>query len=469
MAFMDKNFLLKSETARKLYFEYAEQMPIFDFHCHLNPQTIFKNPNFKDISEAWLDGDHYKWRLMRSMGIDESYITGNKSGLEKFKMFAKTLEYSIGNPLYHWAHLELQRYFDEHEPLTEKNAEDIYHRVNEKLQKDDYKVRNFITKSNVKIIFTTDDPVDSLEYHQKLKDDTSFDVKVLPAFRPDKALNVDAETYVEYINTLSEVSKTPIKIFGDLKMAIRNRIDFFQEMGCVASDHAFSHVPFEPSTETELNNILVKALSGNKLTTIESDKYKTALIQFLASEYSDREWVMEIHLGVIRNNNDEMFKHLGVDTGYDTMGDYNIVENLAKLLNSIACKKCLPKTILFSGNPKDNYPLATLMASFQNSDFVSKMQMGTAWWFNDHINGMTSQINTLSDVGVLGKFIGMLTDSRSFLSYPRHEYFRRILCNIIGTWVEDGEYNNDLEFLGKLVTGICYTNSVEYFTTSKGK
>jgi len=463
MAFINENFLLKNETAKKLFFEYANTMPIFDFHCHLNPKDIYENKNFADISEAWLGGDHYKWRLMRSMGIEERYITGDATGLEKFKAFAKTIEYSIGNPIYHWAHLELQRYFDEYEPLTERNAEEVYNRVNEKLKQDDYKVRNFIKKSNVKIIITTDDPIDTLEYHKKLKEDESFDVQVLPAFRPDKAMNIESENFVKYINSLSEVSGIQIKGFDDLLKAIENRINFFEEIGCRASDHAFKNIPFAPSTKAQLEEILERALAGEKLSTIEVDRYKTAFIQFLASEYTKRKWVMEIHYGVIRDNNSEMFKKLGPDTGFDTMGDYSVIESLASLLNSMDSKKQLPKTILFSGNPNDNHALATLMPSFQNSDAVSKIQLGTAWWFNDHINGMTAQINALADVGVLGKFIGMLTDSRSFLSYPRHEYFRRIICNIIGTWVEDGEYNNDIEFVGSIIEDICYNNAIDYF------
>lgn len=463
MPFIDKNFLLKNETAKKLFFEHANVMPIFDFHCHLNPKDIYENTGFNNITEAWLGGDHYKWRLMRTMGIDEKFITGNATPLNKFKMFAKTVEYSVGNPIYHWAHLELQRYFDEHEPLTEKNAETIYHRVNDKLRQDDFKVRNFITKSKVEILFTTDDPIDDLEYHKKLKQDKTFNVKVLPAFRPDKAMNIECTSFLEYISALSNISNINITKFDDILSALENRINYFAEIGCCASDHAFKNVPFTEATKYELNIIVQKALNNEVLTFVEVDKYKTALIQFLASEYSKRNWVMEIHYGVIRNNNSLMFNKLGADTGYDTMGDYNVIENLSKLLDSIDSKNNLPKTILFCGNPNDNYPLATLMGSFQNVGTVSKIQLGTAWWFNDHINGITAQIKALADVGVLGKFIGMLTDSRSFLSYPRHEYFRRIICNIVGTWVEDGEYNNDLDFVGKLIRDICYYNSIEYF------
>lgn len=463
MAFIDKNFLLKNDTAKRLFFEYANTMPIFDFHCHLSPKDIYKNNNFKDISEAWLGGDHYKWRLMRSVGIDEKYITGDATGLEKFIMFAKTLEYSIGNPVYHWAHLELQRFFDEYEPLTEKNAEEIYNRVNLKLKGEDYKVRSFIKKSNVSIIFTTDDPIDSLEYHNLIKEDNSFDTKVLPAFRPDKALNIEAATYKEYIESLANVSGIKINNFSNLLKAIENRINYFHSVGCCASDHAFKHIPFEYATKKELDEILYKGLTGVELTLKETDKYKTALIQFLASEYKKRNWVMEIHYGVLRDNNSNMFKKLGPDTGYDTMADYNVIENLSKLLDSINSKNELPKTILFSGNPNHNYALGTLIGCFQSSDAESKIQLGTAWWFNDHINGMTAQINALADVGVLGKFIGMLTDSRSFLSYPRHEYFRRIICNIVGSWIEDGEYNSDIELAGKIIKDISYNNAIKYF------
>lgn len=467
MKFMNENFLLKNEISKELFFNYANKMPIFDFHCHLSPKEIYENGKFEDISKAWLGGDHYKWRLMRSMGIDENCISGNANGLEKFKLFARTLEYSIGNPVYHWAHLELQRYFDEYEPLTEKNAELIYTRVNKKLESDDFRVREIIKKSNVKILFTTDDPIDSLEYHEKIKEDKTFDVEVLPAFRPDKIINIEFNTYPEYIKSLSKVTNLEIKDFSDLLKAIENRIDFFASHGCCASDHAFKDIPYSVSTESELNIILDKALKGEIINDDEINKYKTAIIQFLSKEYKKRDWVMELHFGVLRNNNSNMFEKMGPDTGYDTMGDYSVVESLSNLLNSMDMKNELPKTILFSGNPNDNYPIATLMASFQDSSYVSKMQLGTAWWFNDHINGMKAQISALADVGVLGKFIGMLTDSRSFLSYPRHEYFRRIICNIIGTWIEEGLYNNDLEFVGSIIEDICYNNAIKYFGIKK--
>ena len=463
MRFMDENFLLKTKTSQKLFFDYANKMPIFDFHCHLNPKDIYENNNFKDITEAWLLADHYKWRLMRSVGIDEKYITGDGTGLEKFKAFAKTLEFAIGNPIYHWAHLELKTYFDINEPLTEKNAEKIYSDVNEMLRQKDFKVRNFIEKSRVNIVVTTDDPIDTLEWHEKIKQDEGFKTKVLPAFRPDRAINIEISTFADYINQLATVSDIKINSFDELKKALASRIEHFTKHGCVASDHGIKYVPFAEFSLDEIDPILKKALNKENLTQLEIDKYKTALLQFLAKEYSKRNWVMEIHYGVLRNINTDMFEKLGPDTGYDTIGDYNMVDSLSSLLNLMNKDGNLPKTILFSGNPGDNYLLGTMMQAFQAAGDVSKIQLGTAWWFNDHINGMTNQINALADVGVLGKFIGMLTDSRSFLSYTRHEYFRRIICSIIGEWVEEGHYNPDIEVVGKLVENISYNNAMEYF------
>ncbi len=460
--FMNENFLLKTETARELFFEAAKDEPIFDFHCHLSPKALYENIGFADLTEAWLGGDHYKWRLMRGFGIDEELITGRADSLSKFTAFAKVLSYSPGNPVYHWAHLELQRYFGITQPLNEKTAMEIYEATKEQLTQKDFRVRDFVLKSNVKIIYTTDDPVDDLKYHGLLKNE-GFAVTVSPAFRPDKALNITLG-FADYINELEKASGISVHGFASVCDALKNRIDFFDTMGCKASDHAFTYIPFSEATDAELDKIVNKALQGKAVTKEESDKYRTALMKFLAQTYYEKDWAMEIHYGVLRNNNSRMFKALGPDTGYDAVGDFKTAENLCKLLDS--CYP-LPKTILFNINTNDNAIIAGAMGCFQTSGEVSRLQLGTAWWFNDHIDGITSQIRTLANYGVLGKFIGMLTDSRSFLSYPRHEYFRRILCGIVGQWIEDGEYHYDKEIVKGMIKGICYSNALEYFGEMK--
>lgn len=463
MAFIDENFLLKTETAKKLFNDYAKKEPIYDFHCHLNPQEIYENKNFSDITEVWLGGDHYKWRAMRSLGIPEETITGkNVDSFEKFEKWAETIQYAIGNPLYHWTHLELQRFFGIYEPLTKESARRIYDQVNEKLAKSEYKVRELIKMSNVKAINTTDDPADSLEWHKKIAaEETAF--KVYPAFRPDKALNIDAPTYAEYIKTLGQVGGKEIKTFADLKEVLRSRMDLFDEMGCRASDHAFTYVPCVKATDTEIDAIIELALAGKEIPKTQCDQYRTALMLFLGGEYTKRGWAMEIHMNIKRDNNTKMFEKMGPDTGFDCISDWSSCEGLTNLMDLLEYNNSLPKTLLFAGNPADNQVIGTILGCFQSSDAASKIQFGTAWWFNDNKDGMEAQIKALGNLGVLGKFVGMLTDSRSFLSYPRHEYFRRILCNIIGQWIEDGEYADDIEFAGKLVADICYNNAAKYF------
>ena len=468
MNFIDQDFLLKNETAKKLFNDYAKEQPIFDFHCHLSPKEIYENKNFEDITQAWLGGDHYKWRAMRSLGIDEKYITGKETtSFEKFKMWARTIQYAIGNPLYHWTHLELQRFFGIYEPLTEDNAKEVFDKVNSLLQQDDFKVRELIKKSNVKIVNTTDDPADTLEYHQLIKDDPTIELKVLPAFRPDKALNIDAKTFVEYIKTLADAAKAEIKSFKNLTDVLKSRMDLFEKMGCCASDHAFTYVPCSLASEDEVEAIFAKALKGETLIKEEIDKYKTALMRFLGAEYSKRGWAMELHMNIKRDNNTRMFEKMGPDTGFDCISDWSSAEGLTNLLDTLDYKNNLPKTIIFAGNPADNQVFGTILGCFQSSEAPSKIQFGTAWWFNDNKDGMEAQIKALGNLGVPGKFIGMLTDSRSFLSYPRHEYFRRILCNIVGQWIEDGEYANDIEFAGKLISDICYKNALTYFGMDK--
>ncbi|MGF7430041.1 glucuronate isomerase [Thermoanaerobacterium thermosaccharolyticum] len=461
--FMDEDFLLNNETAVKLFHDYASKSPIFDFHCHLNPKDIYEDIRFKNITEVWLYGDHYKWRLMRSNGVDERYITGDADDYSKFLEFAKTIPMAIGNPVYHWTHLELQRYFGINELLNEKTAPMIWEKVNSMLNSSEFSVRNIIKKSNVKILCTTDDPTDSLEYHKLLKEDDSFNVKVLPAFRPDKGINIDKDDFKDWVKKLSEVCGKAIESYDDYLDALNSRLEFFDSYGCRLSDHALDFVAYEESTKEEVDEIFKKALKGGKLSQIEVDKYKTSVLQFLGKRYKELGWAMQLHIAALRNTNTRMFKKLGPDTGYDSINDVNIAYPLSKLLDSLESTGSLPKVILYTLNPKDNYVLAALMGSFQGEGIPGKMQFGSAWWFNDNIDGMTEQMKTLANVGLLSKFVGMVTDSRSFLSYPRHEYFRRILCNLIGEWVEKGEVPDDIDLLGKIVQDISFNNAVNYF------
>ncbi|PHO08075.1 glucuronate isomerase [Thermoanaerobacterium thermosaccharolyticum] len=461
--FMDEDFLLNNETAVKLFHDYASKSPIFDFHCHLNPKDIYEDIRFKNITEVWLYGDHYKWRLMRSNGVDERYITGDADDYSKFLEFAKTIPMAIGNPVYHWTHLELQRYFGINELLNEKTAPVIWEKVNSMLNSSEFSVRNIIKKSNVKILCTTDDPTDSLEYHKLLKEDDSFDVRVLPAFRPDKGINIDKDDFKDWVKKLGEVCGKAIESYDDYLDALNSRLEFFDSYGCRLSDHALDFVAYEESTKEEVDEIFKKALKGEKLSQIEVDKYKTSVLQFLGKRYKELGWAMQLHIAALRNTNTRMFKKLGPDTGYDSINDVNIAYPLSKLLDSLESTRSLPKVILYTLNPKDNYVLAALMGSFQGEGIPGKMQFGSAWWFNDNIDGMTEQMKTLANVGLLSKFVGMVTDSRSFLSYPRHEYFRRILCNLIGEWVEKGEVPDDIDLLGKIVQDISFNNAVNYF------
>lgn len=461
--FMDEDFLLNNETAVKLFHDYASKSPIFDFHCHLNPKDIYEDIRFKNITEVWLYGDHYKWRLMRSNGVDERYITGDADDYSKFLEFAKTIPMAIGNPVYHWTHLELQRYFGINELLNEKTAPVIWEKVNSMLNSSEFSVRNIIKKSNVKILCTTDDPTDSLEYHKLLKEDDSFDVRVLPAFRPDKGINIDKDDFKDWVKKLGEVCGKAIESYDDYLDALNSRLEFFDSYGCRLSDHALDFVAYEESTKEEVDEIFKKALKGEKLSQIEVDKYKTSVLQFLGKRYKELGWAMQLHIAALRNTNTRMFKKLGPDTGYDSINDVNIAYPLSKLLDSLESTGSLPKVILYTLNPKDNYVLAALMGSFQGEGIPGKMQFGSAWWFNDNIDGMTEQMKTLANVGLLSKFVGMVTDSRSFLSYPRHEYFRRILCNLIGEWVEKGEVPDDIDLLGKIVQDISFNNAVNYF------
>lgn len=460
--FMDKDFLLSTDTAKEL-FSQANDEPIFDWHCHLSPKEIYENKTPRDIAELWLGGDHYKWRGMRGVGIDEEYITGSKTPYEKFSAWAKAMPNFIGNPLYHWTHLELQRYFGIYETLDETTADMIWEKANKMIADGGFTPRELIEKSNVYCVCTTDDPADTLEYHALLAEDKSFGCKVLPAFRPDKALAVEAASFLPWLDSLKAVSGKNIRTYKELKEVLVERIELFEKMGCRATDHAFTPAPYFRMTDDEVEKVFAKALNGETLTPTETEGYKTELFRFLAKEYYKRGWGMEIHIGPMRNNNTKMFNKLGPDTGYDSIADCEIAYKLSRLLDSLDCEDSLPKTILFTLNPKDNYVLGTMLGNFQSSEAASKIQFGTAWWFNDNIDGMREQIKALGNLGVLSKFVGMVTDSRSFLSYPRHEYFRRIVCEFIGNLVENGEYPANMEFLGNAVRDIAFRNAKAYF------
>ena len=459
--FMDKDFLLQTETAKKLYNDYAATTPILDYHCHINPQEIYEDRQFENITQVWLGGDHYKWRFMRSCGVDERFITGDASDKEKFLKWAEVLGKAIGNPLFHWSHLELQKYFGYHGVLNKNTAEEVWELCNKRLAQPDMTVRNIIKQSNVTLICTTDDPVDSLEWHKKIAEDASFDVKVLPAWRPDKAMNIEKPTYPEYLDQLSTVSGIKVASFADLCKALSNRMDFFASMGCCVSDHALEYVMYAPASAEEIESIFAKRLAGNDVTKEEELKFKTAFMVNVGKEYAKRNWVMQLHYGCKRDNNTPMFNKLG--PGYDCINNYAPSSEMADFLNALNQSDELPKTIIYSLNPNDNQAIGTILGCFQDSTAVAKIQQGSAWWFNDHKTGMQDQMISLANLGNLSGFVGMLTDSRSFLSYTRHDYFRRILCNLIGNWVENGEFPADYETLEEIVKGICYNNAVNYF------
>ena len=461
--FMGKNFLLTTETAKKLYHDVAANMPIIDYHCHISPQEIAEDKKFENITQVWLGGDHYKWRQMRSNGVEERYITGDASDREKFQKWAETLEKAIGNPLYHWSHLELQRYFGYEGALNGDTAEEVWNLCNAKLKEDSMSVRNIIKKSNVKVIGTTDDPADSLEWHKKLAKDASFDIKVVPSWRPDKSININKPDFLDYIKKLSEVSEIAIENVTSLKEALKKRMEVFHELGCRASDHGIDYVMYAPADEGTIEGIFLKKVEGKELTEQEIAQYKTNILLFLGREYHRLGWAMQLHFSCKRDNNTRMFRQLGPDTGFDCISNYAPAAQLADFLNALDITDELPKTIIYSLNPADNAIIGSIIGCFQDASAVGKIQQGSAWWFNDHKIGMTEQLTSLANLGLLGNFIGMLTDSRSFLSYTRHEYFRRILCELIGNWVENGEYPDDENSLKMIVEGICYKNAKRYF------
>ena len=460
--FMDADFLLENDVAKKLYHEYAENMPIYDYHCHIPPAQIAENHKFANIGELMLGGDHYKWRVMLSNGVDDKYIRGDASWLEKWKAFAASLKYCVGNPMYHWTHLELQRVFGIYDILNEDTAEDIWNRANALLAKDEYRCKGLIEKFGVKLVCTTDDPVDDLRYHKEIAaQNNSF--KVYPAWRPDKLLNIDRAGFAAYMDTLSSVSGVACTSIENVLKALEIRLDYFHACGARVSDHALDTVPYVKPDLAKADAALKKGLAGETLTQEEVDVYKTTLLVKLGGMYKKRNWVQQYHIGAMRNNNPRMFAKYGADVGFDSIDDTNIAQNLSRLLAEQERSNDLPKTILYCLNPKDNYVIGTMLGNFQGEGIPGKIQFGSGWWFCDQQFGMIEQMKSLASLGLLGRFVGMLTDSRSFISYTRHEYFRRILCNLIGKWVENGEYPEDYKVLGELVQGICYNNAVKYF------
>jgi len=465
-SFMDEHFLLKNKTAQKLYHDVARDMPIIDYHCHLPPQQIAEDKLFDNLTEIWLNGDHYKWRAMRTNGIDESFITGSKTDKEKFHKWAETVPYTLRNPLYHWTHLELQRYFGIHDMLNAATAEMIYDACTEKLRTPAYSVRNLLRKMKVKLVCTTDDPVDSLQYHKQIKND-GFEIPVLPAFRPDAAMNVnDPVIFNQYIARLEQASGKSVRNFYDYLDVLKSRHDFFAANGCTVSDHGLEEIYADDYTETAIKIIFDKVSSGKFLDETERRKFKSAMLIIFAEWDHEKGWVQQYHLGALRNNNSRMHRQLGADTGWDSIGDFSQGRALSSFLNKLDDKNKLAKTILYNLNPSDNELMATMVGNFNDGSVAGKIQWGAAWWFLDQKDGMVKQINALSNMGLLSRFIGMLTDSRSFLSYPRHEYFRRILCNLFGEEIEAGELPDDMNWISKVMQDICYFNAKEYFNFS---
>ena len=461
--FMDKDFLLENEVAKVLYHNYASKVPVFDYHCHPVPMEIATDHKFKNLTEMWLYHDHYKWRAMRSFGIDEEYITGNASDYDKFYQFAKMMPYLIGNPIYHWSHLELKRFFGVEETLSERTADIIWEKCNKAIEENELTAKKLIEMANVVYIGTTDDPIDDLKYHKEVKEDSNFKCSVNPSFRPEKAMKIQNEGFKDYIDKLAEVSNIEIKSFDDLKKALEIRLDYFYENGCMITDHSLERVVFYTFSCEEINEIFIKALNSQYITNEEASKYSVALLIALGKMYSERKMVMQLHIGALRNNNTRMFNKVGADAGFDSIDDGEIAYSISRILDELDKEDNLPKTILYCLNPKDNEVIGTMIGNFQGGNISGKVQFGSGWWFNDQKDGMERQMMALSQLGLISQFVGMVTDSRSFLSYTRHEYFRRILCNYLGNLVECGQYPWDEEILGEIVENICYKNSEKYF------
>lgn len=461
--FMDEHFLLSNETAKTLYHEAAAKMPIIDYHCHLSPKEIAQNIKFNNITHLMLGGDHYKWRAMLSWGVDENLIRGDGDDKEKFIAFADTLSHAIGNPLYHWTHLELQRVFGVTTPLNKNTAAEIFDYTSQLLQRDDYRAQALIDKFNVDYLCTTDDPIDDLAYHQAIAAEGNLKARVLPTFRPDKAINIDRAGFADYIHQLSRAAGMEIKSTADVLTALERRVEYFHACGCRISDHALDTVPYGEPSFKQADKAFHAAMEGEEMKQKHIDSYRTVLLAGLGGMYAQRGWAQQYHMNAMRNNNTAMFRRYGPDVGFDSITDHQIAHNLSRLMDLQDAQGQLPKTILYSLNPAANHVIGTMLGNFQQSGIKGKIQMGSAWWFLDQKDGMEEQMRTLANLGVLGAFVGMLTDSRSFISYPRHEYFRRILCNLIGTWVENGEYPYDEEALKQLVMDISYNNAKNYF------
>ena len=472
--FMDKDFLLETETAKHLFHDYAESLPLVDYHCHIPPREIYENRRFNDLVEVWLGGenpdgtyfgDHYKWRVMRSNGVEEDYITGHKPPQERLAKFAEALELAIGNPMYHWCNLELHKFFGYEGYLSKATVDEVWKLTSEMLQNDpNLTVRGLIEQSNVAFIGTTDDPIDTLEWHEKIAADPTIKFKVCPSYRPDKAININKPGFAEYIAKLAaSVNKAALNSVQDVCAALTERLEFFAKLGCRASDHGLDYIPFRPCTEAQADAAFKKVMAGGEVTLEEAEQYQTYILMHLGREYHRLNIAMQLHYSCLRNNNERMYKKLGPDTGFDMIAQNTCGGDIAQFLSALDMDGQCPKTILYSLNPADNEQLGTLIGCFQGTEVPGKIQHGSAWWFNDTKSGMEDQMKSLANLGLLGNFVGMLTDSRSFLSYTRHDYFRRILCNLIGNWVENGEYPNDEAALKRIVEGVCYKNAARYF------
>ncbi|MDG3086511.1 glucuronate isomerase [Vibrio hannami] len=467
--FMCDDFLLTTDTARRLYHEYAKEQPIFDYHCHLNPAEIAQNRQFDNLGQIWLEGDHYKWRGMRSAGIPEQLITGDSSDFDKYMAWAKTVPQCLGNPLYHWTHLELRRPFGIAGKLFgPKTAEEIWHQCNEMLATSEFSARGIMKQMNVRMVGTTDDPVDSLKHHAAIAKDSDFDIQVRPSWRPDKAFKIELDGFADYIQTLGQVADVEIRTFADLLTALSRRLEHFDQHGCRAADHGMEIVRYSAiPTELTLDKILMRRLRGDELSELQVAQFSTAVQVWLGQQYNKLGWVMQLHIGAQRNNSTRMFKLLGPDAGFDSIGDRTFAFELGSLLDAMDRTDELPKTILYCLNPRDNEMMATMIGNFQGGGIAGKVQFGSGWWFNDQKDGMERQMEQLAQLGLLSQFVGMLTDSRSFLSYTRHEYFRRILCDMLGRWVENGEVPNEDELLAPMVKNICFNNAENFFKAAE--